>query len=203
MGVGMWYVGSGIGGPGNSEVVFVGARGGRGVGVGLLVAPPPPTNQPATAPRLPSAPPNTILLFPVPPIPLPTYRITTPKGRQPTRVPLPRSPPQYPIATCTQSRASTSDNPVASRTRSSARQSTTLSAHAAARRTYPCALIHQWALPVLDEATGQTLEYRQLRQHPDFHKVWNNYYSNKLGRLCQGIGTSPDGTCKRVKGTVR
>ena len=59
----------------------------------------------------------------------------------------------------------------------------------------------KWALPVLDKATGQTLEYRQLRQHPDFHKVWNESYSNELGRLCQGIGTSPDGTGKRVKGT--
>ena len=37
--------------------------------------------------------------------------------------------------------------------------------------TYPSALIQKWALPVLDEATGQTLDYRQLRQHPDFHKV--------------------------------
>ena len=80
-------------------------------------------------------------------------------------------------------------------------QLTTLSAHAAARRTYPAALIHKWALPVLNEYTGQTLEYRQHRQHPDFHKIWNHSYANKLGRLCQGIGTSPDGTRKRIKGT--
>ena len=81
------------------------------------------------------------------------------------------------------------------------RQSTTLSAHAADRRTYPSSLIHKWALPVLDEATGKTLEYWQLRQHPDFHKVWNHSYANKLDRICQGIGTSPDGTSKRIKGT--
>ena len=61
--------------------------------------------------------------------------------------------------------------------------------------------MQQWALPVLDEATGQTLEYRQLRQHPDFHKVWNHSYANELGRLCQGIGTSPDGTSKLIKVT--
>ena len=58
-----------------------------------------------------------------------------------------------------------------------------------------------WDLPVLDESTGQTLEYRQLRQHPDFHKIWNHSYANELGRLCQVIGTSPDGTSKRIKGT--
>ena len=58
----------------------------------------------------------------------------------------------------------------------------------------PPTLIHKWALPVLEESTGQTLEYRQLHQHPDFHKIWNHSYANELGRLCQGIGTSPDGT---------
>ena len=34
LGVGMWYVGSGIGGPGNSVVVLSGAGGGRGAGAG-------------------------------------------------------------------------------------------------------------------------------------------------------------------------
>ena len=76
-----------------------------------------------------------------------------------------------------------------------------LSAHVSAQSAYPSAFIHKWALPVLDKATGKTLEYRQLRQHPDFHKVCNHSYANKLGRLCQGIGTSPDGTSKRIKVT--
>ena len=96
------------------------------------VAPPLPRNPPA--PRPPPAPPNTTSLFPGPPIPLPTYHIPTPKGRQPPRVPPPCSPPQDPVATRTRSRASTSDNPIASRTRSSAQQSTTLSSHAAAQK---------------------------------------------------------------------
>ena len=73
--------------------------------------------------------------------------------------------------------------------------------HAAARCTYPSALIQKWALPVLDKATSQSLEYRQLLQHPEFHKIWNESYSNELCRLCQGISTSPDGTGKCVKGT--
>ena len=37
LGVGIWYVGSGIGGPGNSEVVLGGAGVGRGAGAGRLV----------------------------------------------------------------------------------------------------------------------------------------------------------------------
>ena len=45
------------------------------------------------------------------------------------------------------------------------------------------------------------LEYRQIRKHPAFHKIWNKSYSNKLGRICQGIGTSTRGSVKRAKGT--
>ena len=37
LGVGMWYVGSGIGSPGNSEVVLGGERGDHGAGAGGLV----------------------------------------------------------------------------------------------------------------------------------------------------------------------
>ena len=120
-------------------------------------------------------------------------------------MPPPLSPTDNPVAHRTRSRASTStppsDNPVASRTRSNACTTFSVSAYAAARRTYPSSLLQKWALPVLDEATGQTLEYHQLRQHPDFHKIWNESYSNELCRLCQIIGTSPDGIGKRVKGT--
>ena len=57
-------------------------------------------------------------------------------------------------------------------------------------------------MPVLDEETGQTLGWRQLRTHPKYAKIWNPSYSNELGRLCQGIGTGKAGTKKqRVEGT--
>jgi hypothetical protein len=56
-------------------------------------------------------------------------------------------------------------------------------------------------MPVLDEASGKTLEYRQLRRHPDYKDIWSISYSNELGRLCQGIGTSSDGKGKRIEGT--
>jgi hypothetical protein len=41
------------------------------------------------------------------------------------------------------------------------------------------------ALPVLDTATGQLLEHRQLRRHPDHKDTWDTSYANELGRLCQ------------------
>jgi hypothetical protein len=39
----------------------------------------------------------------------------------------------------------------------------------------------------------------QLRNHPTLSATWNTSYANKLGRLCQGIGTSPN-EGKSVKG---
>ena len=47
---------------------------------------------------------------------------------------------------------------------------------------------------------GNFLEWRQLRTHPLLSTIWNTSYSNKLGRLCQGISIGPhNGKC--VKGT--
>ena len=43
-------------------------------------------------------------------------------------------------------------------------------------------------IPVMDEEAGQSLEYRQLRKHPKYQKIWNTSYPNELGRLCQGVG---------------
>jgi hypothetical protein len=61
------------------------------------------------------------------------------------------------------------------------------------------------ANPVLDHATGKTLEHRQLRKHPAYKQVWDQSYGNELGRLCQGIGsiqsTSTSPSKKRVEGT--
>ena len=42
-------------------------------------------------------------------------------------------------------------------------------------------------MPVLDETSGQLLQYRQLRKHPKFAHIWNTSYVNELGRLCQRI----------------
>jgi hypothetical protein len=44
------------------------------------------------------------------------------------------------------------------------------------------------ALSVLDPATGEFLEHRQLRQDRCYKATWDTLYANELGRLCQGIG---------------
>jgi hypothetical protein len=58
------------------------------------------------------------------------------------------------------------------------------------------------ALPVLDQALGKVLKHSQLRHHPEYKEVWDRSYTDKLGQLCQGIGTNastPSG--KRTNGT--
>ena len=47
---------------------------------------------------------------------------------------------------------------------------------------------------VLDQETGQLLEYRALLKHPRFKEVWSRSASDEFGRLAQGIGG-------RIKGT--
>ena len=40
------------------------------------------------------------------------------------------------------------------------------------------------AFPVLNQATGKTLEHGQLCQHPKYKDVWDRSYADKLGQLC-------------------
>jgi hypothetical protein len=55
---------------------------------------------------------------------------------------------------------------------------------------------------VLDASTGQQLEHRQLRRHPQYKEVWDTSYANKLGQLRQGIGQDKvTPTKQRVEGT--
>ena len=54
---------------------------------------------------------------------------------------------------------------------------------------------------VLDQASGEFLEHRQLRKDPRYKTVWDTSYANELGRLCQGIGEGPKPGSKRVAGT--
>eukprot|EP00804_Cyclotella_cryptica_P028971 CCRYP_012389-RA/>CCRYP_012389-RA protein AED:0.32 eAED:0.32 QI:0/0/0/1/0/0/2/0/614 len=58
------------------------------------------------------------------------------------------------------------------------------------------------AMPVLDQDTGQLLEHKQLRRHPQHKATWDASYSNELGHLCQGIGHHPQYKHKkRIEGT--
>ena len=57
-------------------------------------------------------------------------------------------------------------------------------------------------MPVLDKTSGQLLQYRQLRKHPNFVHIWNISNANELGRLCQGIGKGSKGPRQqRMEGT--
>ena len=57
----------------------------------------------------------------------------------------------------------------------------------AAKRRFSAQFLESLAMPILDETSGQSLQYRQLRKHPKFAHIWNTSYANELGRLFQGI----------------
>ena len=40
---------------------------------------------------------------------------------------------------------------------------------------------------IIDETTGESLEYRDLIKRPDLRDVWFHSLANELGRLAQGI----------------
>jgi hypothetical protein len=54
---------------------------------------------------------------------------------------------------------------------------------------------------VLDPSSGEFLEHRQICRDPRYKTVWDTSYTNKLGRLCQGIGEGPKPGTKQVDGT--
>jgi hypothetical protein len=57
------------------------------------------------------------------------------------------------------------------------------------------------ALLVLDPATDEFLEHRQLCWDPRYKTTWDTSYANELGRLCQGIGSGSTPLAQRVSGT--
>ena len=57
-------------------------------------------------------------------------------------------------------------------------------------------------MPVLDETSGQLLQYCQLSKHLKFAHIWNTSYANELVQLCQGIGKVSKGPRNQlVEGT--
>ena len=70
-----------------------------------------------------------------------------------------------------------------------------------ASRSFLAAFITKWEMFVLDVDTGKFLEYFHLRTHPKLSKIWNESYSNEMGRSCQGVITGPNGAGHRIKGT--
>jgi hypothetical protein len=57
------------------------------------------------------------------------------------------------------------------------------------------------SLAVLDKESSQLIKHCQLRRDPRYKEVWDQSYSNELGRLCQGIGTGDKASGKGVAGT--
>ena len=47
---------------------------------------------------------------------------------------------------------------------------------------------------VLDEETGDLLEYRHLAKHPNHRKVWGGSFSKEVSRLAQGLPGIVEGT---------
>ena len=93
--------------------------------------------------------------------------------------------------------------PVARRTRSqTANTASAVTPAQSAQRRYPAKFLQNLAMPVLDETSGQFLQYQQLRNQPKFAHIWNTSYANELGRICQGIGKGSKGPMRqRVEGT--
>jgi hypothetical protein len=57
------------------------------------------------------------------------------------------------------------------------------------------------AIAVLDPATSKFIEHCQVHQDPHYKTRWDALYANKLGRLCQGIGSGSAPTGQQVAGT--
>jgi hypothetical protein len=53
----------------------------------------------------------------------------------------------------------------------------------AASRKYPLQLLCDMAYAILDDETGDLLEYRHLIKHPKYKDVWSNSFSTEMRRL--------------------
>eukprot|EP01082_Thalassiosira_pseudonana_P012372 g11214.t1 g11214 contig5:382941-386300(-) len=63
-----------------------------------------------------------------------------------------------------------------------------------ASRKLPLAALCEVAGSIIDDTTGEVLEYRHLIRNPKYQKEWNTSCANEIGRLAQGIGKRIDGT---------
>ena len=105
---------------------------------------------------------------------------------------------QEPIARRTRSSRSTEQlqptqiiqnksEPIAQRTKSRTfAQKYTTPSHSRALATQ---LLTHIENSVLEQEIGKQLNYGLLRKHPIFQETRNNFFSNEIGRLCQGFGT--------------
>ena len=64
----------------------------------------------------------------------------------------------------------------------------------AAIRKYPLQLFCELAGAVLDEETGDLLEYRHIVKHPNHKKLWGGEFVKEVGCLAQGLPGIVEGT---------
>ena len=102
---------------------------------------------------------------------------------------------QEPVGRLTCSQSQLSEQPISRRTRSKLNQALSVTPEQAAQIKFPRELLALWFMPetsldhidmpVLDPDNGDTMEYRQLRRHPNYRYIWETLYCNDLGHLCQ------------------
>jgi len=68
------------------------------------------------------------------------------------------------------------------------------SARQLASRKYPAQFISDYANAVLDDETGELLEYRHLIKRPKYKEQWGFSFGNEIGRLAQGMPGRNTGT---------
>ena len=67
-------------------------------------------------------------------------------------------------------------------------------AQQAAGRRYPLKFLVDLAAAVLDEETGEILEYRHLIKKPKLREQWGYSFGNEVGRLARGMPGRNTGT---------
>ena len=65
---------------------------------------------------------------------------------------------------------------------------------AAVSRKYPVQLLCELAGAVLDQDTGDLLEYKHLLKHPKLKETWDRGHVKEVGRLAQGLPGVVEGT---------
>ena len=56
-----------------------------------------------------------------------------------------------------------------------------------ALQKFPMKLLCEIAGAVLDDETGEMMDYRHLRISPRYREVWGKLSGNEIGRLAQGM----------------
>eukprot|EP00956_Cyclotella_meneghiniana_P036712 scaffold129408_cov92-Cyclotella_meneghiniana.AAC.1 len=69
-----------------------------------------------------------------------------------------------------------------------------LDAKKLATRKFPLEFLCEFANAVMDEDTGEMLEYRHLVKRPKYRDTWSKAFGKEIGRLAQGQKGVVEGT---------